>query len=63
SAWVPNRPFEDDHALDLRGLPPGEYTIRVGLYRLADLSRLPAETGGDFVTLQTPLRLDERGGS
>ncbi|MCC7210183.1 MAG: DUF2142 domain-containing protein, partial [Anaerolineae bacterium] len=42
SAWVPNRPFEDDHALDLRGLPPGEYTIRVGLYRLADLSRLPA---------------------
>jgi hypothetical protein len=59
SAWVPNRGFEDVHVLDLRGAPAGEYTIRVGLYRLADLSRLPAETGGDSVALQTRLRVGE----
>ncbi len=40
--WEPGHLFADDYPLILPlELPPGEYEIRAGLYRLGDLTRLP----------------------
>jgi hypothetical protein len=40
--WRPGERIADPYAITLPGwLPPGEYQVEVGLYRLSDLSRLP----------------------
>jgi hypothetical protein len=41
-AWPPDSEIEDVRELDPHGLPPGTYTVRVGLYRRSDGGRLPA---------------------
>jgi len=41
-AWPPGSEIEDVRELDPHGLPPGTYTVRVGLYRRSDGGRLPA---------------------
>ncbi len=41
-AWSPGSEIEDVRELDPHGLPPGTYTVRVGLYRRSDGGRLPA---------------------
>ncbi len=42
SMWEPGQTFADDYPLLLpEDLPPGEYQVRAGLYRLSDLARLP----------------------
>ena len=44
SAWEPNQLFEDQIALVLPAdLPPGRYTVIVGLYQLDTLERLPVD--------------------
>ncbi len=40
--WEPGQIFADAYPLPLPSdLPPGEYEVRAGLYRLSDLARLP----------------------
>jgi hypothetical protein len=40
--WQPGERVSDRYAIDLpAGLPPGEYAVEVGLYRISDLTRLP----------------------
>jgi hypothetical protein len=40
--WGRGDRVTDPYAFSLpRGLPPGEYRVEVGLYRISDLSRLP----------------------
>lgn len=41
-AWQPGWEIVDVREIDTRGLPPGEYELRVGLYRRGDGSRLEA---------------------
>ena len=42
TAWLPGVPVVDPHSLQLpAGLPPGNYQLQAGLYRLADGQRLP----------------------
>ena len=40
SAWQQGQVVEDEHVLDLQGLPPGRYDVRVGMYALDTLARL-----------------------
>jgi hypothetical protein len=59
SAWAVNQPFEDPHALTVPAdTPPGQYRIVVGLYRVADGSRLPVDVGGDTFVLRTPITIE-----
>lgn len=57
SVWLPGVAFADTHTLSIPPeTPPGTYTLKVGLYRSRDLTRLPItipENGGDSLTLQT----------
>jgi hypothetical protein len=57
SAWASGHPFADPHPLvvDAASAPPGTYRLVIGLYRLSDQSRLPVDSGGDSVTLPTPI--------
>ncbi len=57
SSWAPTHPFADRHRLviDPATVPPGTYSIVIGLYRLSDGSRLSTGSGGDSVTLQMPV--------
>ena len=48
SAWLAHTVIEDRHRLPL-DLPPGEYRVYVGLYRLADLTRLPVTPASEIV--------------
>jgi len=42
SMWEPGQTFDDDYPMPLPPeLPPGDYELRTGLYRLSDLHRLP----------------------
>ncbi|MDW8326395.1 MAG: hypothetical protein RMK99_07500 [Anaerolineales bacterium] len=41
-AWSPGSEIEDVREIQTRELPPGTYTVRVGLYRRSDGERLPA---------------------
>jgi hypothetical protein len=41
-AWPPGSEIEDVREIQTRDLPPGRYTVRVGLYRRSDGGRLPA---------------------
>ncbi len=53
TTWTAGQEVADHHAL-LIDLPPGEYTLIVGLYDLDDPSaRLPVSSGGDYLTLGT----------
>jgi hypothetical protein len=55
SGWQPGEVIVDRKALLLPpGLPPGQYTLQVGVYDLATLQRLTVtKDGGDHVTLGT----------
>lgn len=42
SQWLPGILILDQHQVQLdQALPPGQYTVRIGLYRLSDGTRLP----------------------
>jgi hypothetical protein len=42
SQWTPGQTISDPYAIQLSGdMPPGDYRLLVGWYRLADLRRLP----------------------
>ncbi len=43
--WRPGDGLSDARWLDLRALPPGVYTVAVGIYNPADAARLPAVAG------------------
>jgi len=52
STWRGGEVIRDRYALLLpRDIPPGEYRIEIGLYRLADGTRLATGEGADHVTL------------
>ena len=56
--WRPGDGLRDGRALDVSALPPGEYTVAVGVYNPADGTRLAAEANGarpanDVVTVST----------
>lgn len=62
SAWEPGQVVHDRHSFALpAALPPGRYTLAVGLYRLTTLERLPADgppaTIADGAALLTTLEL------
>lgn len=44
-SWAPGEAFVDHRALDIEGLPPGDYEVLVGLYLLETGERLPVQTG------------------
>ena len=47
SAWEPGQPVTDRYRLTVpEGTPPGRYTLWAGMYRLADLVRLPLSGAG-----------------
>jgi hypothetical protein len=48
SAWRVNTLIEDRHLLTV-DLPPGDYQVYIGLYRLTDLTRLPVTPQTDIV--------------
>jgi hypothetical protein len=54
TAWAADQPFNDPRVLPIN-LPPGTYWPVVGLYRASDGQRIPMDSGGDSVVLQTPL--------
>ncbi len=50
--WPPGEIITDPVSLPLPAeLPPGQYTLITGMYRLDTLERLPAANGGDFIVL------------
>ncbi|NOZ27189.1 MAG: hypothetical protein GXP39_03930 [Chloroflexi bacterium] len=52
SSWIPGEPVEDHLGVLLPAdLPPGAYTLILGIYDAATGERLPVSTGGDFVTM------------
>lgn len=57
SSWIVGSPFYDRHVIHINGdkVLPGTYRLVIGLYRPKDGSRLPRETGGDSVLLDTPI--------
>ncbi len=54
--WEPGTVYEDRHAVVLpAGLPAGEYSLHVVVYRLETLERLPVETEGQTSPADTYL--------
>ncbi len=52
TTWAPGEPVEDHLGVALPAdLPPGEYTLILGMYDPATGRRLSVSGGGDFVTL------------
>jgi hypothetical protein len=52
SQWPLHRPHLDSHRLILPAdLPPGAYTLQVGLYDVQTLQRLPLPDSSDTFTL------------
>jgi len=52
TTWDPDQILADRYGVPLPGdLPPGRYTLIVGLYHVATGERLPTATGGDHVVL------------
>ena len=43
--WAAGDDLSDTRVIDVSGLPPGEYTVAVGVYNPADGARLPAGDG------------------
>jgi hypothetical protein len=57
STWLPGEPVTDRHALRLPAdLPPGDYTLHLGLYRLEDLARATAQDGQSEIVI--PVRVE-----
>jgi hypothetical protein len=53
TGWLPPEVITDAHSLNLpAALPPGDYTLTVGLYDPRTGERLPVEGGADRVVLQ-----------
>jgi hypothetical protein len=49
-AWEPGKQYADNHGVLIPAdLPPGEYTLAVGLYNLFDGTRLPITQNGEAV--------------
>jgi hypothetical protein len=58
SAWATGVSFSDPHIIQIPpDVPAGTYRLVIGLYRLHDGSRLPVDSGGDSLKLQTPIRI------
>ncbi len=54
SFWDVGEVIEDEHVLAIpRDLPPGNYTIDVGIYRASDDTRLPVQGGSTHVVVAT----------
>ena len=52
SIWEPGHGLTDRTGVQLPAdLPPGQYTLIVGLYHVATVERLPVSTGGDLLVL------------
>jgi len=52
SIWEPGQVLTDRTGVQLPAdLPPGRYTLIVGLYHVATVERLPVSTGGDLLVL------------
>jgi len=52
TTWHPGQVLTDRYGISLAaGLPPGRYTLIVGLYHTANGERLPVASGGDHVVL------------
>ncbi len=50
--WRPGDAIRDEHRIALSAnLPPGTYTLQVGMYDAQTSARLPIASGGDTVTL------------
>jgi hypothetical protein len=62
TTWIPGQTNQDNHGLLVPlDAPPGEYTLLIGLYDIADpAARLPVETpSGTADSLSIPLRVTE----
>jgi len=60
SLWVAGEVVEDTLALDLRGLPPGEYTLALGWTAPATAERLEIDAPGADVLPDRRLILPDR---
>ena len=61
TAWVPGEIISDRHTLKI--VDPtyrGPVTLIVGWYNSATIVRVPVKGGGDFVTLATPIRVEDK---
>ena len=59
--WVPGQIVIDNHAIDVVDpLYRGPATLIVGWYNSATIERIPARSGGDFVTLSVPVRVEDQ---
>ncbi len=59
--WVPGQIVIDNHAIKI--VDPayrGPATLIVGWYNSATIERVPVNSGGDFVTLSMPVRVEEK---
>jgi hypothetical protein len=45
--WWPGDGLGDERRIDLSSLPPGAYTVVVGVYNMIDSARLAVESGGE----------------
>ena len=57
--WVPGQIVPDSHAIKV--VDPayrGPATLIVGWYNSATIARAPVSSGGDYVTLATPIRIE-----
>lgn len=62
SCWLPGEVVEDFRPIEIPAdMPPGTYTMQVGLYYLPTLTRLPITDGGagDFFRLPFTITIDE----
>jgi hypothetical protein len=60
-AWVPGQIVIDHHSLEV--VDPayrGPATLIVGWYNSASVERVPVKSGGDYVTLSVPVRVEEK---
>ena len=59
--WVPGQVIADRHPLEI--VDPayrGPASLIVGWYNSASVERVPVNSGGDYVTLTTPVRVEDR---
>jgi 4-amino-4-deoxy-L-arabinose transferase-like glycosyltransferase len=59
--WVPGQIVSDHHAIKV--VDPayrGPATLIVGWYNSASVKRVPLKSGGDFITLTAPVRVEEK---
>jgi len=61
TAWVPGQIVIDRHLIEI--VDPayrGPATLIVGWYNSASVERVPVKSGGDYVTLSVPVRVEEK---